>query len=217
MKPIIGIVSRPLISESGNHIFYVNNEIKNKIVQHGAIAISIIPSDKVMYDPSKQDLTFYDETDSKKIIDMCSGLIFQGGDEFYGYDMQFIKYAYDKNIPTLGICLGMQIMGYFLNGKYEKIKGHFHKQKLCYVHDVILNKSSKLHEILKTDKFKVNSSHDYMITKTDLFISGKSNDNVIEAVEDSSKRFFIGLQWHPERLDDEYSSKLFKYFIKECS
>ena len=42
-----------------------------------------------------------------------------------------------------------------------------------------------------------------------------SEDKVLEAIEDSSKKFFIGVQWHPESLmEDENSKKLFDYFIK---
>jgi len=42
-----------------------------------------------------------------------------------------------------------------------------------------------------------------------------SEDGIIEAIEDKNKRFFIGVQWHPESLmEDRYSDKLFSYFIE---
>ena len=45
-------------------------------------------------------------------------------------------------------------------------------------------------------------------------ISATSEDNIPEAIEDKNKRFFIGVQWHPESLvDDVYSNRLFTAFI----
>ena len=43
---------------------------------------------------------------------------------------------------------------------------------------------------------------------------GAKCENVIEEVEDIDKKFFIGVQWHPENLNDDNSDKLFNYFIK---
>ena len=53
------------------------------------------------------------------------------------------------------------------------------------------------------------------IPDTTLTCVAYSEDKVLEAIEDSSKKFFIGVQWHPESLmEDENSKKLFDYFIK---
>lgn len=42
-----------------------------------------------------------------------------------------------------------------------------------------------------------------------------SEDGIIEAIEDKTKKFFIGVQWHPETLiNDKSSNKLFDEFIK---
>lgn len=46
----------------------------------------------------------------KKLINFYGGIILQGGDNLYEIDKKIVKYLYDKDIPTLGICLGMQIM-----------------------------------------------------------------------------------------------------------
>jgi len=31
--------------------------------------------------------------------------------------------------------------------------------------------------------------------------------------EDANKKFFLGVEWHPESLNDENTKKLFEYFI----
>ena len=58
---------------------------------------------------------------------------------------------------------------------------------------------------------------DYLIC-TDLSIVGISNDGIIEAIEDKNKRFFIGVQWHPESMIeyDSIQNKIFKKFINAC-
>lgn len=65
------------------------------------------------------------------------------------------------------------------------------------------------------EKIKVNSRHGKCIPYTNLSQVAYSEDGIIEAIEDKGKRFFIGVQWHPESLmKDEYSNKLFSCFVK---
>ena len=59
----------------------------------------------------------------KPVIDICDGIIFPGGKYVREVDHQMMRYAYEKDKPTLGICLGMQIMGStFGDVKREKIE-----------------------------------------------------------------------------------------------
>lgn len=59
----------------------------------------------------------------KEVIDYCDGIIFPGGKNIKEIDCQIMKYLYEIDKPTLGICLGMQIMGATFNGGVrEKIQ-----------------------------------------------------------------------------------------------
>ena len=62
----------------------------------------------------------------------------------------------------------------------------------------------------------VNSRHNDCIIKTDLNITGLTDDNIIEIIESSKNVFFVGLQWHPESMIDYDidSNNIFKYFIR---
>ena len=66
----------------------------------------------------------------------------------------------------------------------------------------------------------VNSRHSFELKGSNLVVSARSNDGVIEAIEDTNKRFFLGVQWHPERLWDQDATamhaKLFKAFVDAC-
>jgi len=145
----------------------------------------------------------------KSLIDMCDGFILQGGTIFYDVDLVIVKYLYEKNIPTLGICLGMQTMACLFNGKMDKIKNHYSLDK--YVHTINIDEDSKLYSIIKENNILVNSRHHDYVTCTNLNVSSYSD--VIESIEDINKDFFIGVQWHPETLMDENSILLFDNFF----
>lgn len=196
MKPIIGIINRKEKSKSGNKILYTYEEISNKINKSNGIPIGINP-----------DL---------QSIKLVNGIILQGGNEFDKNEIEIVKYAYENNIPLLGICLGMQIMGFATCASEYEIENHM-KPNINNAHEVILKKESKIYKILKKEKITVNSRHNYQIKNTTLEITGISENNSIEVIEDKSKDFFIGIQWHPESLENIESKRLFDYFIEKAS
>ena len=150
----------------------------------------------------------------EECIKLCNGVILPGGAFNHEIDIAIIKYLYANNIPTLGICLGMQEMAMAFSGFLNYLPNNRHQSSEDYVHDIDIQRNSKLSTIIKSSHITVNSRHSEYIFKTDLNVSAISDDLIIEAVEDSSKRFFIGVQWHPESLDNDiYSQKLFKAFI----
>ena len=192
----IGIIGR----KNDNKITF-NQEIINVIHKYNCIPIGII----VDFD-NNPNIEF---NKIKNIIDLCDGLILQGGSDYYDIDILITKYLYKNNIPTLGICLGMQTMAMTFNGTMSEIANHNSKSK--YVHSINIDKNSKLYNIIKKDKIFVNSRHNSYIINTDLDVS--ATNNVIEAIEDKNKKFFIGVQWHPESIMDENSILLFNSFF----
>ncbi|MFI3307524.1 MAG: gamma-glutamyl-gamma-aminobutyrate hydrolase family protein [Mycoplasmatota bacterium] len=197
---MIGVILRNDVSQEGHKINLLYDNFLN-IFKYFNIPIIGIPLTNTI----KQN---------KKIISKCDGIIGQGGDDYTIDDLLLIKYIYDNDIPFLGICLSMQAMGVLFDSKIEDVKEHKSYDK--YVHDVLINKDSLLYEILNLDTIKVNSRHKSCITIPSILVSAKSD--CIEAIEDKSKTFFMGVQWHPESLflNDENSFKIFKYFIDKC-
>jgi len=127
-------------------------------------------------------------------------------------DYKLVQYLHENDIPTLGICLGMQSMAMTFNNR-EEIKIKNHKSFNKYAHNVTIEKDTFLHKIIGQDKILVNSRHNYVVPHTKFKINAISDDGYIEGIEDSQKKFFLGIQWHPESIDDINSLKLFKYFI----
>ena len=99
----IGIIGR-----KNNDKITFNKEIIAVIVKYGFIPLGIIVDFE--NDSDKEFIKI------KPLIDLCSGIILQGGSDYYDIDIVITKYLYKNNIPTLGICLGMQTMAMAFNG-----------------------------------------------------------------------------------------------------
>ncbi len=197
----VGILMSKTITEMGNEGFILYKKLNDYLLKNNIITFGFVP-------PVIDNKLDYEKL--KKIMKKIDGVILEGGDDFDKFDLEVVKYIYDNDIPCLGICLGMQMMGCLFDGKMENVKGHMSNKK--YVHFVYLNKNGKLYKIFKKRKILVNSRHNSIITETSL--NKEAYSNVLEAVSADNKKFFIGVQWHPESLDDINSYKLFKAFFK---
>lgn len=166
----------------------------------------------------------YDEEPHPKL-----GAVEHGRDE---YEIEIIKHAFKKDIPILGICRGSQLLNSLTDGTmYQDLEAQYegdgliqHQQKSdrdYLQHSVLIEKGSKLHEIIGTDKIRVNSHHHQAnkeVDNKDFIISGRAPDGVIEAFEAAGDTFILGLQFHPEDSYkfDEPSKKILEAFLSEA-
>ena len=188
IKQIIGVVEWPYNDIDGDNIYEINREIINKIVECGGIPIGIFPS---------SDLSIVD------------GIIKPGAYKIYESDRNIYNYCVENDIPYLGICCGMQLM---TNNSFKKVMNH--KNSFHYIN---IEKNTLLHDILNTDRIMVNSKHNYCITNLDGFIPcAYADDGVIEAIYKKDNKFILGVQWHPELENNEFSSKIFTKFIENA-
>lgn len=226
-KPIIGIVGRISFNESHTELMSVFDTYRKAVIACGGNPIIILPPQNISYYSQKSyketpKMTEEEENMLLDQISMCDGILSSGGYRMFNYDRFILEYAYKNNIPTLGICLGMQIMCHEFqntsNMKQEEYKNH--KQEdgtLC--HDVMINKDSKLYKIVGKEKIKVNSLHLHSVSSSGIFDPvATSTDGLIEAVEAKDKTFYLGVQWHPEKLIDidESARKILTEFINCC-
>jgi putative glutamine amidotransferase len=178
----------------------------------------------------------YDKnTDWQKI----SGVLFTGGvdiapsrygEKRYGKDIEIdesrdatefeiAEKAFSLHLPVLGICRGCQLINVFLGGSlFQHIEGHSKVNGKDSLHEVEILEKTRLFGIVNEKTLEVNSAHHQAIKSTGkgLRVSARAMDRTIEGIE-SSEYPFLGVQWHPERLDNEESTKIFSAFVKACS
>jgi putative glutamine amidotransferase len=114
------------------------------------------------------------------------------------------------HIPVLGVCRGMQLVNCLLGGSLTQDIGDasntIHRfEEIDKVHGVNLLPGTLLQEIISEEKTATNSAHHQSIYKTGegLKINAVSDDEIVEGIEwaePAGKPFFLGVQWHPERM-----------------
>ena len=215
---IVGIIGRPDKRDDKVLVDTTTNKIRRAIIKNGGIPIVILPPQDINYYDVHEDFPKLTDEEKNMIITslkLCDALVFQGGNRWYEYDEFICKYAIEHDIPSLMICMSMQLLSCVTmeNLKLDLIGGHLSDSD--YAHSVNIKEDGILYKILGKDKIMVNSMHRYTVPDTNLFIEATSSDGVIEAISMPSKKFILGLQWHPEKLidTDDDSNKIFKYFI----
>ena len=120
------------------------------------------------------------------------------------------KLAIARRMPVLGICRGCQMLNVIcqgtLNQHLEGLKHWQHAPKAYPTHEVEIKKGTKLFEILKAEKIRVNTFHHQSIKDVapGFIVSAMSKDGVIEGIESVTHPFALGVQFHVEHLFKEY-------------
>ena len=151
-------------------------------------------------------------------------------------ELQLVCEAYNRQIPMLGICRGIQTLVAALGGTiYQDLNTQYteaplvkHDQDLdrAYAsHTVKVEAGSTLASLFPEAVEKglpVNSFHHQAVRTPGplLRVSAKATDGVIEAVESNEFKSIIGIQWHPECFitrGERYMMPLFNWLITEAS
>lgn len=207
----IGILTRNLISETKDKTTGIPNTYLN-VVNKNNFPIFI---------NNQLELTEKNKLQLLNQIKDIDGFILPGGENVSKVDLFIIDHCYKNNIPLLGICLGMQEIGYYFNSKTIKklpTNSHF-KPKDDYVHKIKLTNKGYLHNLLKCDSLFVNSRHNYHIQKNKNYIIEAKCDKVIEAIKVKNTKYILGVQFHPEIMAtyDNNAKKILEDFLKVCS
>lgn len=128
-----------------------------------------------------------------------------------GHELPLCKAALDAKLPILGVCRGMQIMALASGGSiYQDIQSQTdsrlkHNQqapRFHPTHTVEVVENTLLHKLTGQKRLAVNSFHHQAIAATgeQFCACATSADGLIEAMEQPSHPFCLGLQWHPEAM-----------------
>lgn len=243
---------RPIIAVTGSYDsdeqqYYVKKSYMEAIWMNGGVPIILEPKIETPEEwlGDREELVRRVEI-HEEILDVVDGILFTGGEDvdpqFIGdevlmvngtivpnrdaWEMALVRIAHERDIPSLGICRGIQSMAAALGVKLtqdihaEGIKTpNQHRQKAPSwypIHQVHTEEESKLRQILGEDCW-VNSFHHQALADGQEFpfaITAHATDGTIEGMEDKNKTFFVGVQWHPERMmNNPLQRGLFKGLI----
>lgn len=228
-KPVIGIGSDIYVMPGERDRAYVYTTYVESLRRAGAIPVLIPPQPE----------------NAAEIVNDLDGILLAGGDDFhpaaYGEephptvepmderrqqnDLNLARLAREHNVPTLGICLGLQTMNVAAGGtlvqditsQIETDIVHESDPGERVRHDVTIEPGTMLSKILPAQQLDVNSSHHQAIKDVGegLCITAHAPDGIVEGLEDPRHPFYVGVQWHPEDMTGEGSaSAIFGAFVE---
>jgi putative glutamine amidotransferase len=190
----------------------------NAVAAAGGTPIVLVPTD-----------------DTERLLDLVDGLVFSGGADIepslygenethpktYGinadrdrFELDLIRGAAERDIPTLCICRGIQVLNVAFGGTlYQDVADQFstevaHAQGDHSIpaqepsHRVEVEPSSFVASVYGATSLETNSFHHQTLKDVPetIEVAAWSADGTIEAVSMKDKRYIVGLQWHPEMM-----------------
>ena len=183
---------------------------------------------------------------ASSVIDKVSGLLLTGGEDVaprrYGaaphptvevheardaFELALVAAARARGTATLAICRGVQLVNVALGGTLVQDIPSQRSGALAHapggprdarVHEVRLERRSRLAAALESECLMTNSSHHQAIDQlgSGLRIVGRAPDDIVEAIESTDPAWWmLGVQWHPEELvntPEPWDRKLFESF-----
>ena len=134
-------------------------------------------------------------------------------------ELLLTRLAFNRQIPILGICRGVQTMAIALGGNLVQdlktpLKHSQDAPRSEATHSVTITEGSTLYGLYGQKTF-VNSFHHQAVKDcgSHLHVVATAPDGVIEAVESTEQKALMGVQWHPEWMGDE-GLKLFEWLTQ---
>ena len=229
-KPLIGIGSDVFQQQGERDRAFVFTTYVEALRRAGAIPVMVPPQPE----------------NAAEIVGELDGLLLAGGDDCdpaaYGQprhpsvtetmdprrqtnDLTLARAARERRIPTLGICLGVQVMNVAAGGtliqdiasSVDTEIDHASEPSDRHRHEVLIESNTHLGGILGARELNVNSSHHQAIGNVapGFRVTAHAPDGIVEGLEDPSHPFYLGVQWHPEDMaGEESASTLFGAFVE---
>ncbi len=140
------------------------------------------------------------------------------------FEFAALRGALARGMPVFGICGGQQLLNVVLGGtliqhipdSIENALAHEQPNPRTEPgHTIRVMEGSLLHRITGKAEMSINSAHHQAVAQVapGSRVSAIAPDGVIEAIEDPSRPFCLGVQWHPEYYVDPADRALFDAFV----
>lgn len=228
MRPIVGITTDIQLTTFGawtEESALVPTDYTRAVERAGGRALLVPPSDDGL----------------EETLEVLDGIVFSGGGDLnpatYGHDphpetkgshegrdraeLALLQAALARDMPVLAVCRGSQVLNVALGGDLvqhlPEIVGHDdhkHTPGEYADHDVSVEPGTQLGALLG-DRAPVKSHHHQGFGRigSGLREAARAEDGTVEALEDPSRRFALGVLWHPEAGED---TRLFEAFVEEA-
>ena len=220
MPPIIGITGRPQdVPSAGTHVraYLTTHTYSDSILRAGGIPLILVPVEPDIMDHA---------------LDRVDGLLLTGGgdvnpsrygadwhdavrgvdDERDEFELELVRRAFARRLPTMAICRGLQVVNVALGGSlvqdlpsHRGAHGHDITGEGAYEphSDTLIEEGCWVAEIIGPGLHKINSIHHQAVEElgAGLKVVGSAPDGTIEAIEHEDVSWpLIAVQWHPEFL-----------------
>jgi putative glutamine amidotransferase len=146
-------------------------------------------------------------------------------------ELALARWALEEDVPTLGICRGMQLLNVALSGTLYQDLGAQYPDSITHMygdlprgqvtHRVYVESGSQMEKTLGASEVWVNSLHHQAIKKPGrgVRVTGRAEDGVAELIEVADYRFVMAAQGHPEELYTHQPAwaHLFSALIDACT
>ena len=233
MKPLIGITTHYQSNEYGQTRIVLQQSYANAIMQAGGVPVlipSLIAEDgwDVLY--ARLDGILFSgggDIDIRHFPGEPHSRIAEVDLERDSIELKILHAATSDGKPFLGICRGCQLVNVGLGGTlYTHLPDQFPhaldhsypgNMRTVLVHEVKIEEGTHIADVLGEPIVKVNSHHHQGLKEIApaLRVAGHSPDGLVEAVELPDHPFGLAVQWHPEWLTDQASTRnLFRKFVE---
>ena len=139
------------------------------------------------------------------------------------FEIAITRDVLKRDKPILGICGGQQLLNVVLGGTLIQHIPNEIENPLPHEqpnprnepsHKVAKTKGTLLHEIVGVNEMLVNSAHHQAVAQISgsTIVDAIAPDGVVEGIEEPSKKFCLGVQWHPEFEVDPNDIRIFSAF-----
>jgi len=228
VRPWIGIVGELASRADGTTLeLRLSRRYAEAVERAGGLPLALLP--------------LADEEALAELLDRIDGLVFAGADDFdterlglgpthprakpvprekQDFDLLLARLALAQNLPTLGICYGMQLLALAEGGGLHQHLPEDRPGRREHAggvrHAVQVRPATKLRACTGVATLDVVSRHHQAVSSVSepWVVAGVDDEELIEAIERKGHPFALGVQWHPELSSDPAQARIFSGLVE---